>query len=164
MRFEETQRIIAKLKASYYIDTRTEAVQVWHTHLMQFDAGTVDDAVMDYIASEKKTPTIADIVERCKAVMTARRQIADPNARTVKCPYCHDLGLIVYESPTGLAMGRPCTQCRRGRERYPWEFMTRDEKQAYREAEAKKGRIVPVYHEASDEFYKVYTGLKPYPQ
>lgn len=161
MKFDETQKILSSLRASYYIDSKAETVQVWHTHLMQFDYDTVYAATMDYIANERRTPTIADIVERCRAVLSARRHPQpDPNARTVKCPYCKDRGLIMYESPTGVILGRPCTSCGKGRERYPWEFMTPEEQQAWREAEAKQVRKVPVFYVASDEFYEMHTGLK----
>lgn len=164
MKFDETERVLRTFRASYYMDISTATAQVWYTHLMDFDYSIVNAAAMDYIANERKAPTIADIVEKCRAIIKARRESAyqepDTNTKTVKCPFCKDRGLVMYESPTGVLIGRPCTSCPAGRKRYPWEFLTEEQKQIYRESEAKKGRVVPKPHVASDEFYAEYTGIK----
>lgn len=159
MGFDDIKTIMGFLRSNYFMQTDEAAAQVWYTHFADYDAGLVREAVMDYMRTERKPPTIADIVDRCDTVRKARRKAPDPNARTVRCPYCRDRGLIMRETPTGVIVGHPCTECSSGRERYPWRFLSPEEQQAYKEREAKAGRPYVEPHECSREFYEMYTGL-----
>lgn len=156
MEYIEMERVFRPLVVAFRLEDSAELRKVWWTHLMEFDADTVFDAVMSYINSERRTPTVADIVSICNTLRNSRRSIPSKIGKTVKCPYCKDLGLIRVEYETGVTVGRPCTECPKGKERYPWYFKTEEEKQAWREQEAKKGRAVPIPHEASEAFYRAY--------
>lgn len=156
MEYAEMDRVYRPLVVAYRLEDSSEIRKVWWTHLMEYDADTVYDAVMSYISTDRRIPTIADIVGICETLKNSRRRIPQQNGKTVRCPYCKDLGLVYKETPTGILEAHPCDQCPKGRERFPWPFLSPEEQQAWRESEAKKGRVVPIPHEASDEFRRQY--------
>ena len=163
MDYREMTTIAEQLRAAYRILNTEAETQVWYTYLKDFAFDVVNAAVKDYIMTEPRIPSIANIVQYCKDTEKARRNTArnyDPNAKTVKCVFCKDRGLIYYQTPTGVIQGRPCDKCEEGRRRYPWKFLTEEQKQAWKESEAKKGRPYVEPHECSREFYELYTGLK----
>lgn len=163
MDFREMTTIAEQLRAAYRILNTEAETQVWYTYLREFDFDIANAAVTDYIMTEPRIPSIANIVQYCNDTIRARRnptRTYDPNAKTVKCRFCKDRGLVLRITPTGILEGDPCTNCEEGRLRYPWQFLTEEQKQAWKESEAKKGRPYVEPHECSREFYELYTGVK----
>lgn len=154
--FDEIKRI---LQGRYNLFTDQEDVFRWYNGLKAFDFSIVKEAVNDWIINDGWKPEVVNIVERCKDVERWKRKIKaaeEPNTKTVACPYCHDRGLIITTSPTGIETGRPCEHCMRGRANYPWYFLSEEEKREYNAKEIKAGRSVPNYHEAPKEFWRTY--------
>lgn len=155
--FDEIRRI---LYGRYKICNEKAEVARWYNELKGFDFSVAKEAINDWIVNDGWKPEAVNIVERCKDVERWRKQIRtaeeEPNVKTVSCPYCRDSGLIVKTTPTGIVVGEPCEHCHRGRQNYPWEFLTEQEKHDYNVAEAKAGRSVPAVHRAPDDFRQAY--------
>ena len=154
--FDGIKRI---LKGRYNLFEDNADVFRWYEELKGFDYSVVKEAVNDWIINDGWKPEVVNIVERCKDVICWNAKIKatqEPNVKTISCPYCRDSGLIITTTPTGIDQGRPCTHCVKGRQNYPWYFLSDEEKREYNAKEIKAGRSVPFYHYAPDEFRQVY--------
>lgn len=164
----EFKMIIEKLMSVYrgqnFLQTETEQ-RTWYGQLQKFDFQDVDKAVNDWISYNKWPPTPSDILTQARRYQEGRKQAAfESNFRQEKlvhCPHCNDRGLIVTVSPSGIYNGRPCTFCPKGREKYPWYFLTDEEKEASIQEEERQGRRPPrdVY-ETPEEDWLIYNGYK----
>lgn len=153
---EEIRRI---LFGRYKLLQTKNDTERWYHQLKMYDFSVVKEAVNDWIINDGWKPEVVNIVDRCNDVLRWRRQIREAeevNVKTVACPVCRDTGLVVKTSPTGVLVGTPCTACRMGQVRYPWEFLSDEQKQQYNEREIKAGRQVPKIHEAPKDFYNWY--------
>lgn len=154
--FDEIRRI---LSGRYKLCEDSKESFRWFESLKAYEFSIVKEAVNDWIVSDGWKPEVVNIVDRCNDVLRWRRQsreAAEPNVKTVACPICRDSGLVVKTSPTGIRVGTPCTACKMGQLKYPWEFLSDDQKQQYNEREIKAGRQVPKIHEAPKNFYNWY--------
>lgn len=154
--FDGIKRI---LKGRYNLFEDNADVFRWYEELKGFDYSVVKEAVNDWIINDGWKPEVVNIVERCKDVIRWNAKIKaaqEPNVKTISCPHCRDSGLIITTSPTGIDQGRPCTFCPKGRQNYPWYFLTQQEKDEYNAKEIKAGRSVPIYHYAPDDFRQAY--------
>jgi len=159
MRREDFDRTVGqKLYSAYGMLRYPDEQDLWFNQLERYDTDVVNIAVTDYISVNSRRPTPADIINECKRIISTRRSMDNyHNERLVKCPYCNDSGLIVTMSPKGIWNGRPCTHCPKGRENYPWEFLTPEEQEAYLKEEERQGLHPPrKVLEASKEFYMLY--------
>lgn len=154
--FDEIRRI---LHGRYKMFEDQADVIRWYEGLKAYDFATVKEAVNDWIVNDGWKPEVVNIAERCKDVIRWKKQIRatqEPNVKTIACPYCHDSGLIITTTPTGIEQGRPCTHCIKGKLNYPWYFLSQQEKDEYNAREIKAGRSVPKYHYAPEEFRNAY--------
>ena len=154
--FDVIQRI---LSSRYKLcDDSIESYR-WYEALKAYDLSVVKEAVNDWIVNDQWKPDVINIVDRCNDVLRWRqkaREAEDPNMKTVACPECRDTGLVVKTSPTGIRIGSPCQKCKLGRSRYPWEFLSDEQKRAFNEREIKAGRAVVKEHTAPKDFYEWY--------
>ena len=154
----EFGEIVKKLYGAYGILSERDQQVVWFEQLRNIDYSEVEEAVNDWIRYNAYKPSIADIVEGAKRIRSVRQTEKNfRQMRLVKCPICGDTGLVVKETPRGGFVGSPCTSCNLGRERYPWYFMSEEDKERWFKEEEKQGRKPPRHpHVASDEFYLMY--------
>ena len=152
-----------KLHGAFSILSDKPDQQVWFDALKAYDYSDVDAAVTEFIYSNNRRPTIADIADGARRNKAIRTQPIDfRNTKTVKCPYCNDTGLIVTETPLGVKNGTPCDHCGLGRVKHPWYYKTEEEKEEYIKDEERRGLRPPrKIYEASKEFYMMYNyGIK----
>lgn len=147
-----------KLYGAYGMMRYTDEQNLWFEQLKDFQADVVNAAITDYISVNTRRPTPADIIGECKRIISTRRSMDNyRNERLVSCPFCHDRGLIVTKTPMGIWNGRPCTECGKGREKYPWYFLTDEEKEKAMKEEERQGLKPPrSVFSASKEFYNWY--------
>ena len=160
----EFNQIARQLIGAFNMLRDDDSKRVWYEFLKDYEFQDVDRAVKDYISSNTRQPLIADIKDGAESNKRARKartvkQAADDwrKMRTVKCPYCNDMGFIYTTYPTGVEEARPCDQCPRGREVYPWAFLTPEEKEAwYKEEERKGHKPTRNYWHADEAFRRAY--------
>lgn len=158
MNREEFIEVANTLKGNWRFMLQTqEELLLWFTHLKEYSLRDAKGGAVRYILSETTEPKIRDIIDAIDAYKASEKRTVNLNERMVHCIYCKDTGLIVTESPTGVKLGRPCRACKRGEQRYPWEFMDKEEQEEWMMKEVKKGRNVPRPVEAPKEFYETYT-------
>lgn len=159
MRKDEFDDIVGrKLYGAFGMMRYQEEKDLWFEQLAEFDADVVNIAITDYISVNNRRPTPADIINESKRVISTRRSMDNyRNEKLVKCPYCYDRGLIITVSPKGIVNGRPCTHCSKGREKYPWSFLTPDEQEKVLKEEERQGLKPPRdVHVAPKEYYNMY--------
>lgn len=154
----EFNEIIGRMYGAYGMLADQESQRVWYEQLKEFDFADIRTAVDDYTRYNSRRPTIADIIEGTRRVRRTRQAQANIHQeRLVRCPYCNDTGLVTKITPTGIRVGHPCESCPRGRENYPWYFMSDDEREtALKEAEKRGEKPPRKPHQASHEFYMQY--------
>ena len=133
-----------------------EEMLLWWTHLRDYSFAEAKGGAVRYILSETTEPKIRNIIDAIDAYKATQRKATYSNEKTIGCIHCRDTGLITWTSKTGVRLGRPCDKCNRGRQNYPWEFMSKEEQTEWIEKEAKKGRSVPRPVEAPKDFYMQY--------
>lgn len=154
----EFELVRKKIDAAFNMLHDNDTIRLWYENLKSFDYTDVDTSASEFIYSNNRRPTIADIVTGARASKARRTRPPEIHGkRLVKCPYCNDTGLIVTESPNGGWNGRPCDECGMGRVKHPWEYKTEEEREAILKDEEKQGLRPPrdVY-EAPKEFYLMY--------
>lgn len=132
-----------------------EQRMLWWTYLREYEIDDARAGVIKYILTETIEPkiaTITDYIDRAKK----ERKYIKPSGKEVHCIHCQDRGLIITTSPTGVTLGRPCDMCNRGRERHPWEFMSKEEQDAWYTEEGRKGRKPERPFESTKEQYLAY--------
>lgn len=161
MNNEEFVKVQEYLKGDFrFMFQNREQVLTWWTHLK---AISYDDAMRGAtrtILSRRLEPSISDYLDDVEtAKRDYRRQHLPSNTgKEISCIHCKDTGLIVKEvRATGRMIGKPCTFCERGKERYPWDFLDAKERQEYIDSEAKKGRTIPRYYESPKKDYMLLT-------
>lgn len=159
----EFETIRRKIDLAFNNLHEDDAVRLWYDNLKEFDANDVDRAVGEYIYSNNRRPTVADIVQGARQSRNRRTKPIDiHNTKTVRCPYCNDTGLIITETPVGAhhpgaVTGRPCTHCEKGRINHPWDFKTDEEREKILQEEERQGLKPPRdVHVAPKEFYEWY--------
>ncbi len=160
---QEYRDIVRLLRGSFRQMFQTnEQTEVWWTWLKEYDFHDAKNGVTSYIMNETREPTIAAIIDwidkaRERERIQMRNAQIPNNSKTVRCIHCKDTGLIVTTTPTGVQVGRACRECEMGRTRYPWEFLTDEEKEEWFQKEEKKGRRPCRHpHEAPEDFYMEY--------
>ena len=155
---EQFEPIRFKLDKAFNVLHDDETILLWFENLESFDHEDVDTAAKEFIYSNNRRPTIADIVTGARASKARRTRHPEVHRnRLVKCPYCNDTGLIVTESPHGGWNGRPCTHCEMGKVKHPWEFKTAEEKEQILKEEERQGLRPPrEVFEATKEQYMLY--------
>ena len=150
--------IVRKMHAAYNMLNEQDDQRVWFNALKEFDYTDVDVAVTDFVYANNRRPTIADIVDAAKRNKRRRTMPTDIHrTKLVKCPYCHDTGLVVTTTPTGVVVGHACTECGMGRVKHPWDFLGEEEREKALKEEERQGLKPPRdAHEAPEEYYMWY--------
>lgn len=97
------------------------AISVWADSFRDYDFGTVETAVIEYMSKSYYMPTPADIIN-CIPAAPAPRENQQQNwspkyetmpdgqqRRVIKCKRCRDTGLITWMNDEMCYVGRPCT-------------------------------------------------------
>ena len=114
---------------------RDEIIAWWNT-LRNYDYSKIRDAVESYIRSETRAPVPASIIGRVtrnapKGNLSPRYEtINGKPVRVYQCQRCHDEGIVTWEDKEQREISRPCL-CDAGRTKYPWGFLTREQKEEY---------------------------------
>lgn len=157
--FSGIQRV---LQGKYKLCQSQEEAREWYMLLRGYEFDDVREALDDWIVNDGFTPAPVNILQRTKDIIRWREeaavapQISASNVRTVLCPECQDTGLVTWISPTGVRLGHPCKACPEGRKRFPWEFLTPEEKEEYNRKELRAGKRIPRPMEALRDFYLRY--------
>ena len=154
---QEFSDIIYKLKGNWRNMFDTEEQQMlWWTYLRDYEAADASAGVVKYILSETIEPKIAAITDYIDKAKKERKYAKVDPSTAVHCIHCKDRGLIITESPTGVMLGKPCDMCGRGRERHPWEFMSKQEQDEWYVEEGRKGRKPERPFESTKAQYLAY--------
>lgn len=155
---EEFAKIVNALRSNYqWMLESDEEVLSWFTFLKNENYEDVRRGITRIILNNPKPPTVAEVMENTAAARREYRMNSNMNTeRAVHCIYCKDTGLIVTQSPTGVMLGHPCDKCKRGREKYPWNFLDAKEQRDFIDQEIRKGRNIQKPIESPKDFYMAY--------
>ena len=121
MKFEDFDRGIRTIIRAVWKDMLLAKAEtkIWFETFRNYDLGTVEAAVKEYIRHNKYRPTPADIFDFIPAAepksgateFTPRYETMPDGTRqrVVQCLKCRDTGLIVWEDKDGYRYGKPCT-------------------------------------------------------
>lgn len=160
---EEFREVVKILQGNWrYMLQKEDELLSWWTFLREYSYRDAKNGAVRCVLNQSEEPKIKDIREAIDAYKaTEKQKELDTNAPTIHCIYCRDTGLITKMSPTGYRVGRPCDQCDRGRNNYPWDFMSEEEQSEWIEKENQKGRSVPRCVETPKEKYlSIVEGMK----
>lgn len=134
---------ISKYINAMYKDTISDetAGRGWYESLRRYSCSDIMDAIARYIRDNHYPPHPSDIIDNLPVRRTNSQDLAPrfenidgKRVRIYNCTKCNDQGMVAFTDEESNFVGKPC-ECYAGFVNYPWEFLTKYEKEEYNKRE-----------------------------